>query len=450
MRLLKNLIFFFILIETQCCYACDILTGHHQLLVVTTRNWEEKQGNLQLYERLNDDSAWTPIGAPMPVTLGKAGLAWGIGLHSGTIEMLPCKVEGDGKSPAGIFSLGSAFGFASTSEVDHLKIEYLHLDECIEAVDDPLSRYYNHIVNKKEVIPDWHSSERMGEEPLYKLGLVFNHNFPNPQTGAGSAIFLHIWQQEHSGTAGCTAMSRENLTTILSWLERNKNPVLVQLPIFKYYELQNDWNLPGLASQPGTMNNLPSENRDAITYNLVNLSKMSPDIILDIRYATSNNFLGFPVYSKPVCYLHREIAEALVKVQKALSFMQLGLKVFDGYRPLSVQQMMWDVMQDERYVSNPATNKGRHTRGTAVDLTLVDNNGNELEMPTGFDDFTEKAHSNYPNVSEIAFKNRALLEEVMRKYHFQSLLTEWWHFDFEGWHDDIKFPPLDVDFGQIE
>ena len=111
---------------------------------------------------------------------------------------------------------------------------------------------------------------------------------------------------------------------------------------------------------------------------------------------------------------------------------------------------MWDVIQDERYVSNPAKNKGRHTRGTAVDLTLVDDKGNELEMPTEFDDFTERAHSNYPNVSETVFKNRALLQEVMKKHHFQTLPTEWWHFDFEGWHDDIQFPPLDVDFEQIK
>lgn len=124
--------------------------------------------------------------------------------------------------------------------------------------------------------------------------------------------------------------------------------------------------------------------------------------------------------------------------------------IMNGYRPLSVQQIMWDEIQDERYVSNPAKNKGCHTRGTAVDLTLVDSHGNELEMPTEFDDFTEKAHSNYPVISETIFKNRALLAEIMRKHHFQPTTTEWWHFDFEGWHNDIKFPPLDVDFEQIE
>lgn len=450
MKFFKFTLSILTVITTNYCYSDDILTGHHQLLTVTTSDWEETQGNLRLYERTSDDSTWIPIGTAIPVVLGKAGLAWGIGLHPATIEMPLKKMEGDKKSPAGIFSLGNAFGFASQSKMNHLNIEYLHLDESIEAVDDPRSPHYNYIVSNKKVTPDWHSSEKMSEEPLYAIGLVVHHNFPNPEAGAGSAIFVHIWRQEHSGTAGCTAMSQENLITVLSWLERSKNPVLVQLPIFTYHELQNDWGLPNLLSQPETVKNLSSENKDASTYHLVNLSEAIPDIILDIRYASSNNFLGFPVYSKPACYLHRNVAEALIKVQKELSLMHLGLKIFDGYRPLSVQQIMWDAIQDERYVSNPAKSKGRHTRGTAVDLTLVDDKGNELEMPTEFDDFTERAHSDYPNVSEAVFKNRSLLQEVMKKHHFQALQTEWWHFDFEGWRDDIQFPPLDVDFEQIK
>ncbi len=188
----------------------------------------------------------------------------------------------------------------------------------------------------------------------------------------------------------------------------------------------------------------------SITLNLINLSNLNPSIILDIRYATSNNFLGFPVYPKPACYLHKEVAQALNQVQNELSLMQLGLKVFDGYRPLSVQQLMWDAIQDERYISNPAKNKGRHTRGTAVDLTLVDRNKHELEMATDFDNFTERAHSDYSNVSAVVAYNKELLRETMRKYGFQGILTEWWHFDFTAWEDDIKFPPLDVSFDHLE
>lgn len=186
------------------------------------------------------------------------------------------------------------------------------------------------------------------------------------------------------------------------------------------------------------------------TFNLINLLNVNPDIVLDIRYATDNNFLGYAVYPKPRCYLHKDVAEALNQVQMELSSMGLGLKVFDGYRPLSIQQMMWDAIQDDRYISNPAVNKGRHTRGTAIDLTLINSSGFELEMPSEFDDFTEKAHSNYSHASDTATFNRDFLRHIMIKHGFQVLPTEWWHFDFNGWRDDIKFPPLDISFDQLE
>jgi len=242
--LIKN-IFFILHMWTCYCYSQDRLEGHHQLLVVTTQSWSEQQGELVLYERENADSAWTVIEVPMPVVLGKNGLAWGVGLHprdAGTA----CKKEGDGKSPAGVFSIGTAFGFAPSSEMRHLKVEYLPLHGLIEAVDDPLSLYYNCIVDRREVIPDWHSSEKMSEESLYALGLNVHHNFPNPQANGGSAIFLHIWRAQNSGTAGCTALSLENLNCVLSWLDRVKNPVLVQLPICEYSKFQNEWSLPVL------------------------------------------------------------------------------------------------------------------------------------------------------------------------------------------------------------
>ncbi len=187
-----------------------------------------------------------------------------------------------------------------------------------------------------------------------------------------------------------------------------------------------------------------------MTYGLVNIAAASPSILLDIRYATKNNFLHFPVYPRAACYLQKEVAIALCEVQEEFSQINLGLKIFDGYRPLSVQQLMWDTIQDERYVSNPAKGGGRHTRGTAVDLTLVDADGNELEMPTGFDDFTERAHSDYMALGEMAIKNRALLREVMERHGFHQLPTEWWHFDFDGWRDEAKYPPLDVNFDTLD
>lgn len=177
---------------------------------------------------------------------------------------------------------------------------------------------------------------------------------------------------------------------------------------------------------------------------LVNLASIDPRIQLDIRYATVNNFLGYPVYASHVCYLHQDAAEALLKVQQAVEALGFGLKVWDGYRPLSVQQKMWDLVQDERYISNPAKNKGRHTRGTAVDVTLVDQSGNEVEMPSSFDEFSERAQHNFSGATPAALHHRNLLKSTMEACGFEPYPYEWWHFDLKGWNDDEKYPSLDL------
>ena len=179
----------------------------------------------------------------------------------------------------------------------------------------------------------------------------------------------------------------------------------------------------------------------ADAYHLVDLADKG--ILFDIRYATPNNFTHHQLYPFANAYLHKDATVQLLCVQEDLRSRSLGLKVFDAYRPLSVQQKMWDLIHDERYVSNPAVNGGRHTRGTAVDVTLVDSQGNKLDMPTDFDDFTDKAHQDYSDLSESQKNNRALLREVMEKYGFEPYPFEWWHFDLKGWQN---YPMLDVDF----
>ncbi|MGC8596104.1 MAG: D-alanyl-D-alanine dipeptidase [Candidatus Kryptoniota bacterium] len=173
---------------------------------------------------------------------------------------------------------------------------------------------------------------------------------------------------------------------------------------------------------------------------LVEVRAINPDIRLDIRYATDSNFTHQQLYPVAKCYLRKEAAESLSAVQKELEKIGLGLKVFDGYRPLSIQKKMWKIFPDSRYVANPATGS-RHNRGAAVDVTLVDSLGHELEMPTGFDDFTERAHRNYNNLPEKVIQNRQLLQEVMERHGFIGLSTEWWHFDLKDWK---KFPVVDV------
>jgi len=186
--------------------------------------------------------------------------------------------------------------------------------------------------------------------------------------------------------------------------------------------------------------------QEPIPHHLVNLETAIPSLHLDIRYATEENFTGRVLYPFPDAYLHRDAAEALAAVQSDLRQAGLALKVFDGYRPLSVQQAMWDLIQDERYVSNPAVNRGRHTRGTAVDVTLIDLEGNELPMPTDYDDFSERAHSDAEDVTPEQKRYRWLLRKAMMRHGFQSYPYEWWHFDYRGWEG---YPVLDIDFESL-
>lgn len=179
---------------------------------------------------------------------------------------------------------------------------------------------------------------------------------------------------------------------------------------------------------------------------LVDVMHSNPTFMLDIRYATSNNFTGQTIYTSARCFLRRSVAERLDAVQRELASLGLGLKIWDGYRPLSAQWKLWNIVPDERYVSDPRKG-GRHTRGTAVDCTLVDlKTGTELSMPTEFDDFTEKAHCDYMQCSEEQIKNRTLLKSVMEKHGFTGLATEWWHFDAEEWK---QFEPLDIDIATL-
>ncbi|MEG5058811.1 M15 family metallopeptidase [Microcoleus sp. A2-C5] len=187
------------------------------------------------------------------------------------------------------------------------------------------------------------------------------------------------------------------------------------------------------------MSQLPSWAR------LVDIRKVNPNIRLDIRYATANNFLKRKLYSQAKCALRSSVAQKLALVQTDLEKIGLGLKVYDCYRPFSVTKQMWEVWPDPNYVANPARGS-RHNRGAAVDLTLVDRTGKELEMPTPYDDFTKKAHRDYNGGSAQSRKNRQTLENAMKKQGFIGITTEWWHFDSEDWQ---KFAILDVSLTEI-
>lgn len=174
---------------------------------------------------------------------------------------------------------------------------------------------------------------------------------------------------------------------------------------------------------------------------LISLGSIDTRIRQDMRYASMDNFTHQRVYRFHRCYLLPQTAQALHRAQRQLEAEGFGLKVWDCFRPLSAQQTFWKLVPDPRYVSPPSKG-GLHTRGTAVDLTLVDSLGRELEMPTGFDDFSPAAARHAPGTSPKAAANARRLEAAMVKQGFIGLDSEWWHFDLRGWQ---QHPPLKVE-----
>lgn len=181
---------------------------------------------------------------------------------------------------------------------------------------------------------------------------------------------------------------------------------------------------------------------------LVELIKLDPSLRLDIRYATSNNFLGRPVYTEARAFLQREAARALVRVNRKLRRKGYGLAIFDGYRPWSVTKIFWDATPEEKraFVADPRKGS-RHNRGCAVDLTLFDlKTGAEVLMPSDFDDFSERAHPDYQGGTAEARRNRDLLRAAMESEGFTVYENEWWHFDYKDWQ---KYAILNISFHEI-
>lgn len=181
---------------------------------------------------------------------------------------------------------------------------------------------------------------------------------------------------------------------------------------------------------------------------LVDLEDIMPNIVLDIVYATDDNFSGKKQYTMSKAYLRKAAAEALMDVQNDLmNNHDIAIKVFDAYRPYAVTIQFWEPIQDSRYVASPQYGS-RHNRGCAVDLTLIDlETEEELPMPTEFDDFTEKAHHDYMDLPENVLKNRAILKNTMEKYGFLALDSEWWHYDFKGYKN---YPVMDISFEDLK
>jgi D-alanyl-D-alanine dipeptidase len=181
---------------------------------------------------------------------------------------------------------------------------------------------------------------------------------------------------------------------------------------------------------------------------MIELKSIIPELKYDLRYATTNNFMNrrmYPWRTKKT-FLRAPAANALLGVQKELNAKGLGLKIFDAYRPYAVTVKFWELVRDERYVANPAKGSG-HNRGIAVDLTIINlKTGQELDMGTGFDNFTDTAHHDFKSLSSEVLENRTLLRTTMEKHGFRKYDTEWWHYFLPG---GDKFSVLDLPFKRL-
>ncbi len=210
---------------------------------MTTATWDTTGGMLRRYSR-DATGAWRAVGARVPVVVGRTGLAWGVGVAPDAADQ-PVKREGDGKAPAGVFPLGTAFGFAASRAAVGTRLPYLRLVETTECVDDVASAHYNTIVDRARVRRvDWSSSERMRRIALYRLGVVVDYTSTPPAAGRGSCIFLHVWNGPPSSTAGCTAMAEPALAELVRWLDPARRPALVQLTDAAYARRRVAWGLP--------------------------------------------------------------------------------------------------------------------------------------------------------------------------------------------------------------
>lgn len=224
------------------------LLGSQQVIVVTTDGWDATDGRLQAFEQI--DGRWQAHGTAFSVTVGRNGSAWGIG-RAGVPTDGPQKQEGDGRSPAGVFDIGPAFGYAATITSALPYQPMLATSYCMDVPDSP---YYNRIVDAEVVGSD---AVAGSTEPMrldlqtpgdmrYRQGFVIEHN-ASAQPGRGSCIFAHLWGKPGQPTAGCTAMQAEHMHALLGWLDAAKRPRFVLLPRAEYQRLQAGWQLPVLA-----------------------------------------------------------------------------------------------------------------------------------------------------------------------------------------------------------
>ena len=220
--------------------------GSRQLVLVITSDWDAARGVLATFER--EDAGWRRVHGPTSVAIGRAGAAWGLGLHPP--QGAPLKQEGDGRSPAGVFRIGKAFGYEPSTRTALPYSASAESDYCIDVSESPL---YNRIVDARIV---GRAAIEGSTEPMrrdlhadgdvrYKLGFVIEHNTQAEPHG-GSCIFAHLWRAAGEPTSGCTAMTEPVMRALLAWLRPDQRPIFVLLPEAEYARRESEWRLPDL------------------------------------------------------------------------------------------------------------------------------------------------------------------------------------------------------------
>ena len=223
--------------------ASPVPAETRQMVLSVSAGWDQARSILQPYERSSGDAPWTPVGAPIEGSLGRAGLAWGRGLHLPDLPG-PQKREGDGRSPAGVFDLRLVTGYARAAP-GGTRMPYREATATLRCVDDARSSHYNRLADEAKATKDWSSADDMRrKDDLYRLVVWVGHNDAPVAPGGGSCIFLHLRGGPESTTSGCTAFEAEPMDRLLRWLDPTLRPVLVQLPDAEYRARAAEWGLP--------------------------------------------------------------------------------------------------------------------------------------------------------------------------------------------------------------
>jgi D-alanyl-D-alanine dipeptidase len=213
-------------------------------------------------------------------------------------------------------------------------------------------------------------------------------------------------------------------------------------PAFCQTNAQNPFGLPVISTTSAYKASIKADKNKR----LIDIKKTIPGIVLDIRYATKNNFMKQVMYPEAKAFARAPVVEQLKRIQLELLKKGYGLKIYDGYRPYAITRAFYKKASDKAFVADPAKGS-KHNRGCAIDLSLIDfKTKKEIPMPTPYDSFAPQAAVNYPNLPTAVLKNRAFLIQIMQAHGFRVIKNEWWHFDFIGWQNyelmDLPFSTL--------